>query len=219
MIISPETIAILKNFSTINPSIVLRPGNVIKTMNETMTVFANAEVEDTFEETAPIHDLRKFLGVLSLTKNPSDIEFGKKNMIIRQGRSKVKYAYCAENLIVCPPADKAIKMGTVNVAFDLKHETWQQVSSAMDVLGFTEFAFVGEEGKLSIQALSTRNDSSDTFSTELGDTDLTFKVILDSDKMRLIPDDYSVEISKKGLSYFKGTKAEYWIAISTKSEF
>lgn len=219
MIISPETIAVLKNFQSINQSIVLRPGNIIQTMNTTSTVFAKADIEDEFEATAPIHDLQKFLGVLSLSKENTDIEFGDKNMVIRSGKSRVKYAYCAENLITSPPVGKNIKMGGVDVSFDLPHETWQQVSNAMSVLGFTEFAFVGEEGVLSVQALSTRNESSDTFSTELGSTDLTFKAVLDADKMRLIPGDYAVEISQKGLAHFKGPTAEYWIAISTKSEF
>ena len=218
MQISPETVAVLKNFQSVNASIILRPGKVLRTMNTTKTVFANAEVEEDFPTIAPIHDLQKFLGIISLSKEDTEIEFGDKSMVICSGKSKVKYAYGAENLIVSPPPGKNIKMGKINVSFELKHEVWQQVSNAMSILGFTEFAFIGKDGELSIQALSTRNDSSDTFSTDLGPTDLEFKAIIDAEKMRLIPGDYTVEISK-GLAHFKGLFAEYWIAISMKSEF
>jgi hypothetical protein len=89
----------------------------------------------------------------------------------------------------------------------------------MSIMGFSEFAFVGEDGVLSVQALSTRNESSDTYSAELGSTDLTFKCVIDADKMKLIPGNYEVSVSKAGLAYFAGDVAEYWIAISTKSEF
>jgi len=188
-------------------------------MNTTKTVFATAEVEDVFSSVVPIYDLQKFLGVLSLSKEDAEIEFGNQNMIIRQGSSEIKYAYCAENLIQSPPPNKNIKMGKIDVSFELKSDVWQLVSNAMNVLGFTEFAFVGKDGKLSIQTLSTKNESSDTFSRELGKTNLTFKTILDAEKMKLIPDDYTVEITSKGLSHFKGSTVEYWIAISTKSEF
>jgi hypothetical protein len=219
MILSPESVSVLQNFATINQSIILREGNVIRTMSPSETVFAKATVSDEFPCDAPLYDLSKFLGLLSLSKDDSDIEFGSSSLLIRQGRSKVKYAYCPENLIDAPPVGKDIKMRDIDVKFELPQDVWSQVTKAMSIMGFSEFAFVGEDGVLSVQALSTRNESSDTYSAELGSTDLTFKCVIDADKMKLIPGNYEVSVSKAGLAYFAGDIAEYWIAISTKSEF
>ena len=219
MILSPETITILQNFSTINQSIILREGDTIRTMSPTETVFAKAVVTDEFTQDAAIYDLSKFLGLLSLSKEDTDIEFGTSSLVMRQGKSKVKYAYCPENLIDAPPVGKDIKMRDIDVTFELPQDIWSQVTKAMSIMGFSEFAFVGEDGVLSVQALSTRNESSDTYSADLGETDLTFKCVIDADKMKLLSGNYQVSVSKKGLAHFKGDVAEYWIAISTKSEF
>lgn len=218
MIISPEAVTILANFSTINQAVVLRPGSSIQTMNKGETIFAKAEVPDVFSEEAGIYDLSRFLGIISLTDAPSDIEFHKKYMDIRQGNSHVKYAYAPTKLIATPPPG-TIKMGDIDVSFTLDESVWKEVSSAMHIMEFAEFAFVGEEGKLLVQALSTKNESSDTYSAEIGKCDLTFQAIITAEKMKLIPGNYAVNITRKGLAHFRGDVAEYWIAISQKSQF
>ena len=217
MILSAETIAVLKNFMTINQSIILYPGNEIISLSATKATHARAKVEDEFPSEAPIWDLGKFLGILSLTKEPADIEFGDTAMIIRQGKSRTKYAYCRPDLVVSMPPDKTHKLTKSKAQFKLENEVWQQVKSAMGVMGFEEFAFIGEEGVLSVQALSTKNESSDTFNIEIGETDLTFKAIFESDKMKLIPGDYDVTIFERA-AVFKGDQVEYTISLSTKSE-
>jgi hypothetical protein len=222
MILSKQTIQVLQNFQTINPSIVIREGGVLRTMSSTETVFAKAVVPDRFPRSISIYDLSKFLGILSLTKEDSEIDFQAKSLIISQGDSTIKYAYCPEELIDSPPEGKDIKIKNVVVSFQLNNDVWQQVTRAMHVLGFQEVAFCGTDGVLSVEALSTRNDSSDTFSTVLGETNLEFQCVIDADKMRLIPDDYTVEITSQNqshLAHFRGSVAEYWIAISTKSWF
>ena len=222
MILSRETTQVLQNFQTINPSIVIREGNVLRTMSSTEAVFAKAVVPDEFPRTVAVYDLSKFLGILSLTKDDSEIDFQEKSMIISQGNSTVQYAYCPEELIDSPPAGKDIKAKDIVVSFQLTNEVWTQVTKAMHILGFQEVAFCGTDGLLTVEALSTRNESSDTFSTELGDTDVDFQCVIDTEKMRLISDDYTVNIMEKNgahLAHFKGSIAEYWIAISTKSWF
>lgn len=219
MIISQDAVNVLANFSTINQSIVIHPGSVLRTMNPGKTIFARASIPDEFDNGAAIYDLSKFLGIISLTDSASNVEFKDKLLEIRQGKSFVKYAYCPEDMIASPPRDKEIKMGPVDVSFTLQASVWKEVSNAMRIMGFSEFAFIGTDGKLSIQALTTKVEGADTYSTELGDCNIEFKAIIDAEKMKLIPGDYVVEVSKKGLAHFKGETVEYWIAISTKSEF
>jgi len=220
MKLSKETIKVLQNFHTINTAIILREGNVIMTQKNDVIV-ARAEVPDTFPRTIPIIDLSKFLALLSLGKEDADADFGDDCITITQGGYTVKYAYAPENLIVAPPAGQNIKLPSKDVQFTLNEETWQQVSKAMQIMSFSEFAFVGEDGKLSIQALSMKiqNGGSDTYSAHIGDTDKEFRCVLSAANMKLIPGDYDVTISKSGLVNFKGEVAEYWITMSTKSQF
>jgi hypothetical protein len=217
MILSKETITILQNFQTINPSIVIREGNLLRTRAVAESVLATATVPDEFPRTIPIYDLSKFLSILSLTKDDSEIEFLDTKMIIRQKNGTTNYAYCPENLIK-EPEGNSLKMGPTKTTFTLTDETWQQVSRAMSIMKFSEFAFVGENGELSIQALSLRDESSDTYSSVIGETDLNFKVLIDGAKMKLLPADYVVTIGPN-CAHFEGPDAQYWLAISVKSIF
>lgn len=220
MKLSKETIDVLRNFQTINPSIVLREGNVIMTQRKDVIV-ACAKVEDTFPRTIPLVDLKKFLNILSLGKEDSEINFHETWMEIKQGTYNSHMLYSPESLIDTPPVGKSIRMTSKDVQFTLKEDVWNQVSSAMSIMSFNEFAFMGERGKLSIQGMSTsiQGGGSDTYSAHLGETDKNFRCIMNAANMKLIPGDYDVTIDKKGLVHFKGEIADYWIIMSTKSTF
>ena len=219
MKITPETLKVLQNFQTINPSIIIRPGNTIETMAVGEGILAKAKITDEFPRVVPIYDLAKFLGILSLTKDESVIEFYERSMRITQGTYSVIYAYTPEDQIIAPPIDKVIKIKDPDVMFELSQEVWLRLSQAMRVMGFSEFAFVGEMGVLSIQALSTKNESSDIYMTVIGETDKVFTCIIDASNMRLMPADYTVSVMSKGISYFQSGDWEYWIGISKKSVF
>ena len=219
MKITPETLKVLQNFQTINPSIIIRPGNKLETMAVGEGILAKAKIVDEFPRVVPIYDLAKFLGILSLTKDESVIDFNERSMRITQGTYSVIYAYTPEDQIIAPPIDKVVKIIDPDVTFELTQEVWLRLSQAMRVMGFSEFAFVGEMGVLSIQALSTKNESSDIYMTVIGETDKTFTCIIDASNMRLMPADYNVSVMSKGISYFQSGDWEYWIGISKKSVF
>ena len=48
-VISKETIDLLQNFSTINKSIVIKPGNQIQTLSLNKNILAKAKVQETFD--------------------------------------------------------------------------------------------------------------------------------------------------------------------------
>ncbi len=221
MIISQHTFDVLENFQTINPSILIRPGNVIKTIASTESVFAEAVVPDTFPKEFCIYDVSRFLGLLSLNKD-SDVSFFDNHLVITQGNSKIKYTYCNPQLIVSPP-EKQIKVGETYVKFRLHNEVLKSAFKAMQILGYNELAFTGENGVLSITVLNTKNSSSDLYSTEIGETDKTFSAIIEADKLKIMKHDYEVAISEKSLCHLKSVVEEnptqYWIALSSKSEF
>lgn len=212
-----QTITILQNFQTINPSIVINQGNVLKTIAPSQSVFAKATVANTFPLQFGIYDIGRFLAVLSLLKD-YDIDFQQQHMNIHAGKSKIRYSYCNPTLIVTPP-DKPISFPTNDVVFDLPQQTLQNVMRAMQILGFNEIEVTGEDGELSISAVNIKNNSTDVFSTVVGNTDKNFSAVIEADKLKLIPSDYRVTVCSKGIVHFACDQVEYWIALSAKSKF
>lgn len=220
MKLSRETIDILKNFQSINPSIVIRPGNMLMTQRQDFVV-ARAKVSEEFPRVAPLVDLKKFLALYSLGGEDTDVDFTEEKIIISQDDYRSNLAYSPEGLIDSPPEGMRPRLKNKDVQFTLKQEVWERVSAAMSIMSFSEFAFVGEDGVLSIQGLSTRieNGESDTYSANIGETEHNFRCIMNASHMRLIPGDYDVTISRDGIVHFKGGIAEYWIIMSAKSSF
>lgn len=217
MILSPKTVLILKNFSTINPSIVIKPGNVLASIASNKTVLAKATVPDEFDRVIPIYALNRFLSALSLFNNP-EVEFGDKSAVIHGEKSAITYHYSDAAIILTPP-DKEIKLPSVDVDATISNKTMQDVLKAMSVLGLPELAIVGDGNNLSLQAIDMKNPSADTFGVDIGQTDIVFRAIFRSENIKTIDGDYQVQISSKGISKFIGTEATYWIAIEQTSTF
>ena len=72
-VITKPTIEVLKNFCSINKSIVIKPGNQIATLSINKNILAIADVEEQFESQISIYDLGVFLGGLSLFDQPRSI--------------------------------------------------------------------------------------------------------------------------------------------------
>lgn len=74
MNLSNDTLNVLKNFATINPNLVFKPGQKLKTISESKTILATAEIVEDFPKEFGVYDLNEFLSVLSLIDNPT-LEF------------------------------------------------------------------------------------------------------------------------------------------------
>jgi hypothetical protein len=217
MKLSARTIQILKSFSLINPSIVFDEGNTIKTISPTKTVMAKATVPDNFTAFA-IYDLSRFIGVLSLFKEP-ELEFNGKIITIK-GNSGESISYtCADPSNIVTPPSKDIKLPSEDVNFTLEEEVFGKTQKALSVLGLPEFAVVGDGTKIYLQAVDSKNPTSDIYKVEVGETDLTFRAIFKSDNLKIIPGKYDVTISSKGLSCFVGDDVTFWIATEASSNF
>jgi hypothetical protein len=217
MKLSTETITILKNFSTINQSIIFKPGNVIKTISPQKTVMASATVPDEFPREAGIYNLPRFLATLSMYSD-ADVSFDERRVVFNQAKSSSRISYTDPSMIIAPPA-KEINIPTVDVVVDVPAETLSSVLKATPILGLPEIAFVGVDGSCYLRAIDSGNPSADMHSIEVGSTDDTFMMVIKTDNMQIIPGDYRVELSSKGISKFTGKQATYFIAIESKSTY
>lgn len=92
MKLSSETLEIIKNFSTINPSIKFPKGNTIITANTGGDIIAKATVKEAFPIQVLIHDLNSFCSTVITLKDP-DIDFQENFCVLTSGRRSIKYFY------------------------------------------------------------------------------------------------------------------------------
>ena len=95
MIISNDTLNVLKNFATINPNLVFKPGQELKTIAESKTIMASAKIVEDFPQEFGVYDLNEFLSVYSLIDNPT-VEFEDKAMVISSGNGPLVVAILLE---------------------------------------------------------------------------------------------------------------------------
>ena len=55
MFLSTETVSILKNFASINQSILISPGNTLRSMSVMKNILVEARIEETFEKSVGIY--------------------------------------------------------------------------------------------------------------------------------------------------------------------
>jgi hypothetical protein len=213
---STDTLSVLKNFSTINPSIVFKPGSVVRTISPQKTVMAAATIDETVETQAGVYDLSRFLSTLALFDNP-DVVFGQDRFSIKGGRSELRYTYTSESLMVTPP-EKDIVVPDPEVSVSIKWQDIENVLRAAGVLQLPEIAFIGDGNSVTMSAVDSKTSTADNYNTVVAEGISTdpFNMIIKTDNLKLVPADYEVTLSSKGMAHFKSSKVQYWVAIETR---
>ena len=223
MKLSKHTLNMLKNFSDINMSIEIKEGNILRTVSVQKNILAQAELEDTFPQDFAIYELNRFLGAVSLFDDP-EFKFNGKSANIGTTRHSVDYVYCDPSMIVTPPENN-INFPDPEVKFTLTQDALSQIMKASNVLGTPEIAIEGgphPNDVIRIKALDVNNDSTDTFQVVLDEhSGDKFRFVFKTENMKMVPGNYDVEISSKGISHFtlQGQNLQYWIATESTSNF
>jgi hypothetical protein len=217
MKISTNTVNVLKNFAKINPSIVVPEGNVLKTISPSKTIMAKATVETNFSKRFAVYNLDKFISTMSLHNDP-ELKFGDRSVEIYDGSAKSIITYSDESTITKAP-DKEINLPSVDVTFTLTWDNLKDVEKAAGVMSLPEIIVMGDGKNVFLQCEDSKNPSGDVHSINIGDTDKIFKAIFKVENIKILPGDYEVTISSRGISHFVGKDIEYWIAVEQSSQF
>ncbi len=220
MKLSEKTLAILKNFSSINQSILIKKGNKLRSISVMKNILAEAEVEETFEKDFAIYDLNQFLNGLGLHQNP-DLDFeNDTHVIIREGKRRVKYFFADPEVIVSPP-DKEITLPSSDVCFQLEHSQLDKLIKAASVYHLPDLSVVGEASVIRLVVRDKKNDTSNEYSIVVGETDKDFTFNFKVENIKIIPGSYDVVVSEKLLSKFTNDKynLSYWVALEPDSTF
>ena len=213
-VISKSTIEVLKNFCSINKSIVIKPGNKVATLSVNKNILAIAEVEEQFDTQISIYDLGVFLGGLSLFDQPK-IDTTKSNYVTvsdQIGRSKTRFFYADPDVIVQPP-EKEISLPSEDVHFRLEADTMKRLEMAARCYSLEDLCLFCSDGTMHLTVTDKKNDTSNSFSVEVGKSDQQFCYCFKVENLKLLPADYDVTVSKHNVALFKGPGIKYYIAM------
>ena len=221
MKISNETLDILKNFSEINQSIVIKPGKKIKTINSLKNILAHADVEEDFPMEVAIYDLTEFLGLLTSLPE-AEVEFKDSHLVVSSAKRKVKYFYADSDYVVKP--EKEIELPDCEINFKLTEDFFNNLFKTANILQLHDISLKGctKSNKIYLCANNQKNDTSADYSEEIGEgVKEKFTIYFKRENLKLLPGDYDVSISSKGVSHFKsaGKNLEYWIALEPNSQY
>ena len=214
---SDKTVSVLKNFSSINKSMLFRQGNTLRVISPQKNILAKADIDETFDRDFAIYDLPRFLGVLSLFDSP-EVVINEKDATIIHDKKKLVYVYADASSFATPPV-KDVSLPLAEITMTLTSADLQQVQRAGSVMQLPEIAFVGDGKSISLKAVDMKNPTADSFIVEIGETDQTFNAVFKSENFKLMDATYEVSISSKGISQFATTGMTYWIATEATSTF
>ena len=220
MKLSDSTLAVLKNFAGINNSILVKKGTQLRTMSVAKNILAEAEIPEDFPRDVAIYDLNQFLNGLSLHQDPN-LDFTEDSHItIKEGRRRVKYFYADPQVIIAPP-EKEINLPTQEVCFQLESSSLEKLVKAASVYQLPDLSVLGENGEITMVVRDKKNDTSNEYAVNVGETDKEFEFNFKMENIKIIPGAYDVVISSKLLSEFTNTQynLKYFIALEPDSTY
>ena len=220
MKLSDSTLSLLKNFSSINQSILFKEGSKLRTISVMKNILAEATINEEFARDFGIYDLNQFLNGLSLHHKP-ELDFANDGyVVIREGRSRSKYFFADPSVIVTPP-DKEITLPSEDVCFELTTTVLEKLLKAAAVYQLPDISAVGEAGVVKLVVRDKKNDTSNAHEEVVGETDATFNFNFKVENIKILPGTYDVVVSQKLLSRFssKNHDLTYYIALEPDSTF
>ena len=221
MKVSERTTNLLKNYANINQSLEFRAGKVLRTVSPLNTILASVEIEEDFPQTFPIYELGRFLGTLDLFNNP-ELDFTDNGVSITDDNHEATYRYCGSSSMFQTPPEKDITFPDAEINFELTQEQFRKTINAANTLGLPEVIVEGNGSDIHLVVSDTGNVSSDIFSTKVGATDKTFRMIFKTENLnKIMEGTYDVSLSSKRISHFtrRGDSLQYWIALEQNSTY
>ena len=220
MKLSESTLSVLKNFSTINQSILFKQGRKLRTISVMKNILAEATIDEELPKDFGIYDLNQFLNGMGLHQSP-ELDFANDSyVVIKEGRMRTKYFFADANVIITPP-DKPIELPSEDVTFDLSTDQLDKLLKAAAVYQLPDLSAVGENGVVKLVVRDKKNDTSNDFAITVGETDSTFSFNFKVENIKILPGTYDVVVSQKLLSRFtsKNHDLTYYIALEPDSTF
>ena len=216
MKLTAETVAILKNYASINQNIQLKQGKTLSTISPQKNILSSAEISEDIPQTFAIYDLNRLLAAMSAYDKMPELTFEEKRLLV----GKTQYTYGDPSMLVLPP-EKKLDFPEPEITFTMPKDKYDMCLKMASILQVPELVVHGDGSIIQLVATDTNNSSTDSHPEEVGTTDKTFQMVFKIENMKLLSGSYQVGISSKGIAHFahEHSKLEYWIATEQNSNY
>jgi hypothetical protein len=218
--LSKNTFSILKNFATLNSNLLVKPGNVIKTITPSKNGMAVVSVEETFDTEFGIWDLNKFLGVVSLFNNPN-FTFGEKSVKIKNGGdSVVNYYYSEPRLLSVPTKD--VNMPPVDLSIELTEKNFLELQKASSVMQLPDLIFTSDDDNIIVMVSDISDPTSNSYKITLANSESPvpeFMFHFKMENIKILQGDYKINFANNIVGEFvnKNIPLKYWFAMEANT--
>jgi hypothetical protein len=214
--LSKKTFDVLKNFSSINSSIVFRKGSTVRTISNAENILAAFSSEEVFPMDFAIYDLSQFLSGISLFNNP-ELEFSSSDFVsIRGGGKSARYYFSDPEITLKSAPEKNVKFPGADIQFNITGEDLLSLQKASAVYTLPDLTFQSEDNQIKLILRDKENDTSNTYEQSIsGDCTGDYSLDVKIDNIRLFPGDYVVKVSKHLISEWTNQNLDlkYYIAL------
>jgi hypothetical protein len=221
--ISPVTQEILKNFSKISDHIILNPGTTQRTLLQSKSVFAIAELPEAWPQETAIYRLQLFTQVLAQFDKPS-ISFGADGMTVFQEvgtKLRHKHRFSDATTIEAAPA-RTLPSDNPAIELTVSSYTMGVIKKNAALLKLTHFTVVVENGDVKFVASDPKIPNSHEFEIGIHASDVTVHDASFSRSLRfsvehfgyLLDGDYIMALKDWKYAYFtnKAVPVSYFVA-------
>lgn len=214
MQLSPATIEILQQFSTINESIKIEPGKTLRTMDKSRAIFASATVAEDFPTTVCIASIREFLALYDLFEEPT-LTFTRKGVELTDGDEHAQYWFADPEAF--RPIPQSVKKGEFASQPKITKTQLQTLLRAAYTLKVPELHFYSDSDGVQVKAVNTALPTSNYYNLVLDPArpEKKIDVRLSLDRCKLLPRDYTIGLgSELPAVYWESEGLEYAMAAS-----
>jgi hypothetical protein len=227
MKISESTLAVLKNFSTINSNLYVPQGNIIRTVNTSKSVVAKYLATEEFPVEIGIFDLNTFLPIVALFEEP-DFKFSKHFVELAENKTKVKYNFAEKGLLTI--VEKDIKSTDYAISFNINSKDLKKLLKATSTMQLPDICISKKNDEILLSGFDAKNGSaSHDYSIVVGEDkkDHDYNFLMKTELIKVIPGDYSVAISPQKIMQWtlnESVDADiknlvYWNLLEKDSEY
>ena len=213
MKISKNTLNILNSFVNLNPSILIREGNILSTTNGKFeqgkkviikSILAVAEIEEEFDREIGIFNLKQFLQVISSFDDP-ELIFNDTYVTISEGSNKIKYAYCDPEHIIYPNTN-SLPISNVLAEFIIESKIFNKLNKLSNILKNEDLVIKSVNNEIEI-LLTNDNDSSNEYCINIEKECDEFEFKTNVKDLIVMEDDYKaqvVDVKGRNVLYLEG---------------
>jgi len=194
--LSTETIEIMKNYSMINPGMILHKGNTLRTISVSGAIFSECVISETIPMDFGIGMLSQFIQVLTLPNMADcEVEFTDTHAdIVAPSGDRIRYYKQEANAIVT--TDKINSLPTPSFSFKLTSDQLIDFLKTAAVLKSRAMVISVENNKLTMNATIPKKDSTHSYKLCLPDVSCPdMAIVMDISKgFNVLHDDYTINV-------------------------